>query len=73
MHGVDFYSGGGGELTVELYRSVKERLLKSPPDVEFRCVRISKPQSGTLVDAKKRALLSGLACTAVDVVESNVR
>ena len=52
---MDFYSGGGGELTVDLYRSVKERLMRNPPDVEFRCVRIQKPLSGNLVDEKRRA------------------
>ena len=55
VHGVDFYSGGGGELSVGLYRSVKERLMRTPPDVEFRAVRIQKPQSGNLVDDKRRA------------------
>lgn len=56
VHGVDFYSGGGGELSVDLYRSVKERLMRSPPDIEFRAVRIQKPQSGNLVDDKRRAV-----------------
>jgi hypothetical protein len=57
VHGVDFYSGAGGELSVDLYRSVKERLMRSPPDVEFRTVRIQKPQSGNLVDDKRSAFL----------------
>lgn len=61
VHGVDFYSGGGGELSVGLYRSVKERLMRTPPDVEFRAVRIQKPQSGNLVDDKRRAA-PPLAC-----------
>jgi hypothetical protein len=58
VHGVDFYSGAGGELSVELYKSVKERLMRSPPDAEFRAVRIQKPQSGNLVDEKRRAFLN---------------
>ena len=53
---MDFYSGADGELSVEVYKSVKERLKRTSPDVEFRCMRTSKPKSGVLVDEKKRAL-----------------
>lgn len=54
VHGVDFYSGADGELNVEVYKSVKERLKRTAPDVEFRCMRTSKPKSGALVDERKR-------------------
>lgn len=57
VHGVDFYSGADGELSVEVYKSVKERLKRTSPDVEFRCMRTSKPKSGVLVDERKSALL----------------
>jgi hypothetical protein len=53
VHGVDFYSGSAGELSVEVYKSVKERLKRTSPDVEFRCMRTSKPKSGALVDERK--------------------
>jgi hypothetical protein len=56
VHGVDFYSGADGELSVEVYKSVKERLKRTAPDVEFRCMRTHKPLSGALVDERKRAL-----------------
>ena len=56
VHGVDFYSGDAGELSVELYKSVKEQMLRSTPEVEFRAVRVARPQSDTLVDDKRRTL-----------------
>lgn len=56
VHGLDFYSGADGELTVEVYKSVKERLKRTSPDVEFRAMRTQKPLSGALVDERKRAL-----------------
>lgn len=55
VHGLDFYSGADGELTVEVYKSVKERLKRTSPDVEFRAMRTQKPLSGALVDERKRA------------------
>lgn len=56
VHGLDFYSGADGELSVEVYKSVKERLKRTSPDVEFRAMRTQKPVSGALVDERKRAL-----------------
>lgn len=55
VHGLDFYSGADGELSVEVYKSVKERLKRTSPDVEFRAMRTQKPVSGALVDERKRA------------------
>ena len=63
VHGVDFYSGADGELSVEVYKSVKERLKRTAPDVEFRCMRTSKPKSGALVDEKKRAVPPHIHCS----------
>eukprot|EP00892_Ulva_mutabilis_P012612 jgi/Ulvmu1/9723/UM055_0062.1 len=54
VHGIDFYSGADGELSVEVYKSVKERLKRTSPDVEFRAMRTQKPLSGALVDERKK-------------------